>query len=159
MDPGEKTGNKNGIEGGACDSWQRPMRNSHFANSIFFLFFKKNIFWCFFVFLFCFVLFLFFFWPGLRHVEVPRPETEPFRSNDNGRSLTHWATRELLFLIFLIEVQLIYDIVLESGVQHNDSLSLQLILHLKLLQNNSYVSLYYTIYPYLFIFYIAVCIS
>ena len=37
-----------------------------------------------------------------------------------------------------IEVQLIYNIILASGVQHNDSVFLQIIFHQKLLQDNGY---------------------
>ena len=43
---------------------------------------------------------------------------------------------------FLIEVQLIYNIVIVSGVQHSDSVFLQIIFHQSLLQGNGYTSLY-----------------
>ena len=43
--------------------------------------------------------------------------------------------------LFSIEVWLIYNIILVSGVQHRDSTVLQSILHLKLLQNNGSISL------------------
>ena len=48
--------------------------------------------------------------------------------------------------MYLIEVESIYDI-LVSGVQHSDSIFLLILLRLKLLQNNGYVSLCCTIYP------------
>ena len=43
-------------------------------------------------------------------------------------------------LFFLIEVQLIYNILLVSNVQHNDSILCQIIVNLKLLQNNGCIS-------------------
>ena len=39
------------------------------------------------------------------------------------------------FFVSLIQVQLNYNIMLDSGVQHSDSVSLQIILHPKLLQD------------------------
>ena len=62
---------------------------------------------------------------------------------------------------FLIEVQLIYHIILVSGVtQYNgDAIFLQIIFHLKLSQNSGYIFLCCTIYPgCLFIFQIVVCL-
>ena len=59
----------------------------------------------------------------------------------------------------LSEVELIYSVILVSGVQRSDLVFLQIILHLKLLQSNDYSSLYCTLYPcFLFILYIVVCI-
>ena len=51
------------------------------------------------------------------------------------------------FKIYFVEVQLIYNIVLVSGVYHSDSIFLQIILHYRLLQDNGYNSLCYTAYP------------
>ena len=65
---------------------------------------------------------------------------------------------EISFLNF-IEVESIYGIVLASGIQHRDSLFLQVIPHYTWLQNNGYSSLCYTVYPCcLSILYIVVCI-
>ena len=51
-----------------------------------------------------------------------------------------------------------YNIVLVSGVQHNDSVFLQVILHDRLLQDNEYNSLCNTVYPCcLSILYTVVC--
>ena len=51
-----------------------------------------------------------------------------------------------------IAVQLIYNIVLVSGVQHSDPNFLQIILHLKLLQKKSYIpfAVPYILTAYLF---------
>ena len=45
-------------------------------------------------------------------------------------------------VLFLIEIQLIYIIILVSNVQHNDSIFLQIIFHYKLLQDNGCGMLY-----------------
>ena len=48
------------------------------------------------------VVFLLLSWPRLRHVKVlwsgikPVPHSDPSRSSDSARSLTHCSTRELL---------------------------------------------------------------
>ena len=47
---------------------------------------------------------LFLFWPCLRHAEIPmNPHHRSDLSHycDNAESLTHWATRELIYLLFL----------------------------------------------------------
>ena len=63
-------------------------------------------------------------------------------------------------VFFVAVVQLIYNIVLVSGIEYSDSIFSQIIFHLKLLQNNSYISLCCVIYLFcLFILYIVVCIS
>ena len=54
---------------------------------------------------------------------------------------------------FFTEVQLTYNIVWVSYVQHRDSLFSWIILQLKLLQDNGYNSLCYTIYPVAHLFY------
>lgn len=70
--------------------------------------------------------------------------------------LTKW----ILYFIYFTEVSLICNIILVSNVQNSDSIFLQIILHLNLLQNNSYIFLCYAIYPcYLFILCVVVCIS
>ena len=51
------------------------------------------------------------------------------------------------FLNFLIDMQLIYNISL--GVQHRESILLQIILHFMLFQCNGCISLCWTIYPVL----------
>ena len=50
-------------------------------------------------------------------------------------------------LIFFIQVQLMYNIILVSGIQHSDLVFLQIILHYRLLQDNAYNSLCCTVYP------------
>ena len=50
------------------------------------------------------------------------------------------------FCLFKIEIQLIYNIILVLGVQHSDSVFLEIILHLKLSQSNGSISLCCTIY-------------
>ena len=53
------------------------------------------------------------------------------------------------FFVSLIQVQLNYNIMLDSGVQHSDSVSLQIILHRKLLQDKS-CAVQYILVTYLF---------
>ena len=52
-----------------------------------------------------------------------------------------------LLFFFNIGVELIYNVVLVSGVQHSDLVYLQIILHYRLLQDDGYDSLCYTVYP------------
>lgn len=53
------------------------------------------------------------------------------------------------FFVSLIQVQLNYNIMLDSGVQHSDSASLRIILHRKLLQDKS-CAIQYILVTYLF---------
>ena len=65
---------------------------------------------------------------------VPRPRIEPVPPAAEAQSLYHWTAREVpVSHLFLIELKLIYNILLVSGVQHSDSVFLYIILHLKLL--------------------------
>ena len=62
--------------------------------------------------------------------------------------------------LFFIRVQLIYNIILVSDLWHNESIFLQIILHLKLLPNKGYISLCCTIYPgHLSVLYVVICTS
>ena len=76
-----------------------------------------------------------------------------------------------LFILIFIGVQLIYNVVLVSGVQQSDSvmyikcmyiyvyIGFQILFHYKLLQDTEYGSLCYTVgLCWLSILYIAVCI-
>ena len=63
--------------------------------------------------------------------------------------------------VFLIEVQLIYNIVLVSSVQHNDSdiyILFQVLFPYRLLQNIHYISLCYTVGLVGYLFYIQQCV-
>jgi len=55
---------------------------------------------------------------------------------------------KIQYSLFFIEVYLIYNIILVSSVQYSDLVVLQIILHSKLLEDNGYNFLCYTIYPY-----------
>ena len=57
------------------------------------------------------------------------------------------SSEQLSWFFFLIEIYLIYNIILVSGIQHSDSEFLQIKTHYKLLQDNGYNSLCYTVYP------------
>ena len=54
---------------------------------------------------------------------------------------------------FLIEGQLIYNIILVSGIQSRDSVFLQIICHYRLLEDNGYSFLCCTMYPVAYLFY------
>ena len=70
---------------------------------------------------------------GIWEISVPssqlcyEPKTKYFIRKNNTQ------TQNCKILFFKIEVQLIYNSTLISGIQHNDSLFLQIMLHLKLL--------------------------
>ena len=59
-----------------------------------------------------------------------QPRDQSLVSYIGRRILYHWATWEA--------TELIYNIMLVSGVLHSDSIFLNIIIHLKLLQNNGY---------------------
>ena len=59
---------------------------------------------------------------------------EDHKEEDEGGPRPHSLMHLSFIFFFLIEVQLIYNIILIAGVQHNDSKFLWIILHLQLLQ-------------------------
>ena len=81
-------------------------------------------------------------------------------------SAYHKGQTASLFFFFLIDVELIYNVVLVSGVQQSESvihiclyILFQILFHYRLLQDIDYSSLCYTVGPCcLPILYIVVCI-
>ena len=106
---------------------------------------------------------------ALRHVGSSWIRDQTRVSCSDRQILHHWAAREapLHFLsYFLIEMQLIYNIVLVSGTQQRNSIismyifiSFKNFFHYSLLQYIKYSSLCYIVSLCLCILFIVVCIS